>query len=245
MKVFLVGQSEYIYKNKIFDFYCLMSYHYLTPKRSKVIHEFRDFILDSGIFTYLSAKSKVKTDIDWYEYARKYADFVKRYAIRNYVEIDIDRFVGLAEVERLREYLNKTVGWKCMPVWHIDRGWDKWIEICHDYPYVCFGAFITDGLAKNKYHYIPQFLNEARRHGTKVHGLGFTSMAGLRRYKFYSVDSSTWTIGNRYGSVFRFRNGAIEVTKKGAGQRIGDQGALAVHNLTEWIKFSNYAERNL
>lgn len=243
MKVYLVVGSGY-FKKGIYDFYCLKSYHYLSGAQAETLHLYKDFILDSGIFTFLSGKQK-KVDLDWYEYAHKYAAFVKKHSIRNYVEIDVDKFVGLAEVEKIRAYLDKTVGWKCMPVWHIARGWDKWLEICRDYPYVCFGAFLTDGLPKNKYRFIPKFLEAAAARNSKVHGLGFTAMEGLRRYKFYSVDSSTWTIGNRFGAVFRFTGDTIEIHKKRELMRISDQHKLAAHNLNEWIKFSEYADQYL
>lgn len=245
MKVFLVAGTGYFTKG-IYDFFCLKSYHYMSDAQGAEAHLYKDFILDSGIFTMLSSSDEKKVaNIDWDEYAFKYANFVKRHKIRNYVEIDVDKFIGLAEVERIRRALDKQVGWKCMPVWHYGRGWDKWLEVCRDYDYVCFGAFLTDGLPKNKYKFIPKFLEEAKKRGCRIHGLGYTAMEGLKKYKFYSVDSSTWTVGNRFGSMFQFKNGQILVHKRPPTTRIGDQKKLAISNFQEWKKFSEYADRNL
>ena len=75
---------------------------------------------------------------------------------------DIESVIGLEETEKLRKRLEKRVGWKSIPVWHMNRGYDKWIEICKEYDYVCFGAFLTDGLKESKFYMIEQFLNDAK-----------------------------------------------------------------------------------
>jgi hypothetical protein len=131
-----------------------------------------------------------------------------------------------------------------MPVWHLSREWDKWVEICRDYDYVCFGAFITDGMTPSQYEIVPKFLNEAKKHDCKVHGLGFTSFENLKKMKFYSVDSSTWTIGNRFGSFSTIKNGLIKNNKRPIGSRVVNHKALEAHNLNVWIQYSKYAEFN-
>jgi len=243
MRIYLAATTLH-YIEEVVDFHLLMSYYYIKPPIAERISQYRSFILDSGIFTYLKNPS-LAHKVDWYEYAHQYGEFVKKYNIRNYIEIDVDAFIGLPEVEKLRSYLEKVVGWPSMPVWHINRGWDKWIEVCKDYDYVCFGAFITDNLATNKFKYIPAFLREAARHGTKVHGLGFTRAQGLIKYKFYSVDSSTWNGGARFGQTYKFENGVIRQMQRPANSRATKMKELVNHNLREWIKFSEYAERNL
>lgn len=242
MLIYLAATTLH-YIEDIFDYKLLMSYYYITPKIAVRIPQYQAFMLDSGIFTYLNNPERAQ-DVDWYEYATAYGNFVKEHKIEHYIEIDVDKFIGLAEVERLRAHLEKIVGWKCMPVWHMNRGWDKWVEICKDYPYICFGAFITDNLKAAKYRYIPAFLREAAKHGAKVHGLGFTQLDGIRKYKFHSVDSSSWNGGARYGSRFTFENGEIRSFKRPAGSRVVKMREIVRHNLKEWIKFSDYAEAN-
>ena len=205
MKIFLAGKPRYPKHHNRFDYYRLDSFHYM--KNAADVPRYKDFILDSGVFTFLNQK---KAAIDWYAYADKYAAFIVANNIENYVEIDVDCYLGLEAVEKLRAYLEKRVGWKSMPVWHLNRGWDKWTEICKSHEYICFGAFITDGLKPSQYKILPQFLSEAKKHGTRVHGLGFTDMKGLVKYKFDSVDSSTWTMGCRVGMVFVIRDNLIK-----------------------------------
>jgi hypothetical protein len=243
MKIFLAGENGLPFlKKNFYDFYRLDSYIYMKNRPYK-INNFKDFILDSGIFTYLNGKTT--KNIDWEKYVFEYSNFIIKHKIKNYIEVDIDKIVGLKEVENLRYKLEKKVGYKCMPVWHLNRGYDKWLEICNDYDYICFGAFITDGLSSKKYIGIKRFLTDAKKNNCKVHGLGFTNFKYLKHLKFYSVDSTSWVSGNRYGHICNFDGNKIINTKRKKGQRIKNTNLLAWHNFIEWVKFSNYAEKNI
>jgi hypothetical protein len=233
---------EFIDTRKLFGLY---SYHYVKKNKAllSTIHNWKEFILDSGIFTYLNGLDS--KNVDWNDYVDKYAEFVRENNIRNYVEVDVDTLIGLEGVERLRERLENRVGWKCIPVWHMNRGYDKWLEICRDYSYVCFGAFITDGLKPSKYMAIKKFLYDAKKENCKVHGLGMTSMSWLRELKFHSVDSSTWTSGNRYGEVHIFEKDIIKKYRKPRDLKFKNGQLVAKNNLIEWTKFVEYAENNL
>lgn len=242
MRMYLAGSGGLVWKGRDFyDFHRLDSY-LAIDKQNEDPHRYRSFILDSGIFSYLTSRDPTK--VDWEKYATEYAQYVKKAGIRNYVEIDIDRVLGLGEVERLRQYIEKKVGWKCMPVWHMGRGYDKWLEICRDYDYVCFGAFLTDNLAPSKFGQITHFLKDAKKQDCKVHGLGFTSGVWMPRLPFHSVDSSSWTAGIRYGFVFEFRQGVMKQHIRPASHIISDPKALHLHNFYEWVKFAEYAETN-
>lgn len=225
--------------------YGLYSYHYAKKDKAllSTIHNWKDFILDSGIFTYLNGLDG--KNVDWNDYVDKYADFVRENKIRNYVEVDVDRLIGLEGVEILRERLENRVGWKCIPVWHMNRGYDKWLEICKNYDYICFGAFITDGLKPSKYMTIKKFLHDAKKENCKAHGLGMTSFDWLKELKFYSVDSSSWSAGHRFGTISKFENDRIKVRPKPKNMKFKDYKIVARHNLTEWSKFVEYADNNL
>lgn len=261
MKVYLAcTTTDYISEKsglgKIYkweDINLLISYEYIKPSHIPVISKVGNFIIDSGIFSFLNGKDT--SNIDWEEYSIKYADFVRTNNIKNYVEIDIDKQIGLQEVEKLRSKIEKRVGWKSMPVWHIDRGYDKWLQICRDYNYVCFGAFITDGLQKSKYSIISKFLYDAKKLNCKVHGLGFTSTKWLKKLSFYSVDSSTYIGGARYGLTYTFDSKLCEIrTENRKGKKIkrehlvqskGNVSNLNNYNFGEWMKYAMWANRNL
>ena len=172
MKVYLAGQGGFPWKNQnYYNFYRLDSYFDIKSK-SSYHYKFKDYILDSGVFTYLTSKKDKK--VDWDKYVYEYANYVKKEGIINYVEVDVDVKIGLKEVERLRQNLEKSVGYNGIPVWHLNRGYDKWLEICKDYDYICFGAFLTDGLKESKFNFVKKFLFDAKKNNSKVHGLGMT-----------------------------------------------------------------------
>ena len=145
----------------------------------------------------------------------------------------------------IKKYIEEKTGKKCIPVWHKSRGKDEFLKMCDEYDYVSIGGIVTREITQKEYPYFTWFINEAHKRGCKIHGLGFTNLKGLERYKFDSVDSTAWTTGNRFGSVYVFNGRTMDKHNKGAGQRLADSRAVAVHNFNEWVKFQKYAEKNL
>ena len=204
-------------------------------------------MLDSGAFSFMQGKAGV----DWDKYTEEYADWINRYDIKLFFELDIDSIVGLAEVERLRERLERLTGKKPIPVWHINRGKDYFLkDMCENYPYVALGGIV--GVKKQAQIYkryqaaFPWFIREAHLRGCKIHGLGYTNIEGLKQNHFDSVDSTAWLYGNRGGYLYKFneRTGTMGKIDAPHGHRLKSQDA-ALWNFQEWIKFQKYAERYL
>lgn len=244
MKIFLAGLPDtqiLLAARGQWDFNRLASYHYTSDAALALHTRYRDYILDSGVFTYLtSRKGAQAAATDWDEYVAKYAATVKRHNVRNYVEVDVDKVIGVAEVERLRHRLTELVGWPPMPVWHMGRGWEDWLKTVRDYRYVCFGAFLTDGLPESRYDLIPKFIAEATRVRCKVHGLGMTKPQWLARLPFYSVDSTSWMSPARFGGVFIRTSAGMKNIRPPEGART-KYDALT-YSFDEWVKFANDME---
>ncbi|MDN6722195.1 MAG: hypothetical protein L0L52_08150, partial [Staphylococcus equorum] len=62
------------------------------------------------------------------------------------------------------------------------------------------------------------------------------------KYGFYSVDSTTWSGGTRFGKAHIFKNGGITTQGRGYGQRANAQ-TIQKHNYFEWLKFQKYVDR--
>ena len=231
------------------DIYVLESYYSMQDWFKPFIPRFKSFLLDSGVFTFMSNAQK-HGSVDWLSYADGYADFIKEYKCQLYFELDIDAVKGLQYAEMLRNRIEQRVGWASIPVWHVSRGKDYFISMCRDYKYVAFGGIITDGLSTATLEkYFPWFINTAHKNGAKIHGLGYTNLKGLMKYHFDSVDSTTWTMGNRFGQLMQFKNGTIIKHNSVVGsvktRSIKDLSAAAYHNFSEWLKFQRYADNNL
>ena len=226
------------------DLFILESYHYIIKQdwMFPLLKEFKGFLLDSGAFTFMtSLKGK---SINWNEYVINYGNFVKQHDIKHFFELDIDPIVGLKEVERLRDLLENTAERKCIPVWHKSRGLEYWKQMCKDYDYIAIGGIVTQEIKRSEYDIFLPLLKIAKENNCKVHGLGFTNLKGMVKYKFYSVDSTSWLSGNKFGAVYLFDGKTMQKQNKQAGQRV-KTNEVAIHNFTEWVKFSKYAETNL
>lgn len=219
----------------------LQSFYYCNDFTEKVIlPSVSKFMLDSGAFTFYT-KGK---HVDWEDYIVKYTDFINRNNIDLFFELDIDNLVGYDKVKYFRRKIESLTGKPTIPVWHKSRGKEDFIQMCKDYDYVAIGG-ITDQITKAEWKYFPYFINIAHDHGAKIHGLGFTSLIDLPKYHFDSVDSTSWTSGNRFGTMYRFNGSGMDQYKRPDGTRLADSRATAVHNFKEWVKFQKYAETHL
>ena len=108
MKLYLAGSGWiFLWDNKKFyNFNRLESFGYIDKKEFPLIKLYNNFILDSGAFTYLNNS---KESIDWEKYIDSYANFIVKYNVDKFIELDIDSVVGLKEVERLRNQLEKKL----------------------------------------------------------------------------------------------------------------------------------------
>ena len=258
MKVFLAGtRSCKLIRQK--SLYCLDSFFELNTKKNPIsdCHQFEDYLLDSGAFTFMSSKQKVA--LDWNDYVDRLADYVKSNNIQNYFELDIDAVVGYDNVLKLRDRLENRVGWQCIPVWHIERGIEAYEEICKSHKYIAIGGVVHNkSLRKRIKKILPHLLDKAHACGCKVHGLGYTSTKDLKTLHFDSVDSTSWLAFGKYGAAFAVFNGTgfdtfsrpdgcTMVTNDIEAQKVSLNATGYRHYLQglEWVKYQKYAKENL
>lgn len=223
----------------------LISYAYIRNDTLEFKSHCRKFILDSGAFTFFS---KAKDKMNWEEYADRYANFIKSNNIQDFFELDIDCLVGYDKVIQLRNRIEKSVGRQSIPVWHISRGKEKFVRMCEEYPYVAFGGILTDGKSTQEIEpFFPWFINTAHKNNARIHGLGYTKTPMLHKLHFDSVDSSSWTCGNRFAALHKFdrKTGTMKFIRPGSEFRIKDAYGLCKHNFNEWVKFQEYARHHL
>lgn len=206
-----------------------------------IIPQCKRFMLDSGAYTFFGKGNSV----EWDEYVKRYAAFIKRNNIDLYFELDIDPLIGYKKVLYYREMLEHMTGKPSIPVWHKSRGRQEYLKMCEQYGYVAIGGIVTKEITQKEYKFFPHLITEAHKRGAKVHGLGFTNLHGLTKYKFDSVDSTAWISGNRFGSIYVFDGKTMVKYDKQPGQRLASAKEVALHNFKEWKKFQRYAEVKL
>lgn len=242
MKVCLAGTSikeEILKKHNVK--YWLESFYSIKEWQIPYIKNANFFLLDSGAFTFMN---NFKGKINWQEYIDKYADFIIKNDIKYFFELDIDSIVGYDKVKELTRYLENKVGRKCIPVWHRSRGLEEWKRLTKEYNYVAIGGIVTKEIKKKEYDVFIPLLEIAKENNCKVHGLGFTNLKLLHKYHFYSVDSTSWLSGGRFGQLYVFKNGNLkQISYK--DKRIKDYMQSHHFNIEEWLRFQDYADRCL
>lgn len=242
MKLYLAGIESYI--NAVFEEkpkYVLYSYinrnsgclRYVKSKYCK------SFILDSGAFTFMNTGKKV----DFKEYAIQYAQYVKENNIANYIELDLYNIIGIEETEELRKILIDITGRKPIPVFHRSCGKEYFHKLINEFEYIAIGGIAKKDIKKSEYKYFDYFINEAHKKNVKIHGLGLTDVEALKRYKFDSVDSTSW-IGGRFGIIHYYENGNIKMYRK-KNSRLKSSAEATKFSLSQWVKFQEYADRYL
>ena len=100
----------------------------------------KNFLLDSGAFSYMNGKQISKNDMDIY--VRKYIRFICQYEVPYFFEMDVDKIFGLETVESWRKQIEIQTGKKCIPVWHKQRGVEYWKKMCRNYDYIAIGGLV-------------------------------------------------------------------------------------------------------
>jgi len=189
----------------------LLSYHYykdtdLDALFAKYFTEpYPDVFADSGGF---SAATQGVT-IDW----RAYTAWVKRWQhlFTTYANLDIIGDAGgtLTNQKRLED-----AGLEPLPVFHTGEDWEYLEQYIESYPYIALGGMVPymRYTAKIMPWCIQAFKLAQER--AVYHGFGATAWRVVRDLPWYSVDSSSWGQGFRFGQVPLFdekRGGFIKV----------------------------------
>lgn len=250
MKIYLAGVAPWrggqdrIYDEsyKTYRPYILESFYYADADTERLLPYFGDFLLDSGAFTFMQSS---KSHVIWEEYLEKYANFINRNKVEKFFELDIDSVVGYEQVLEYRKKLERLTGKQCIPVWHKSRGIEEYKKMCDEYDYAAIGGIVAKEIKPEQYSAFPGMIKEAGKRKCKIHGLGFTNLKMLPKCHFYSVDSTSWTTGNRYGYLYKFDGTTMIQVDAPKGHRIAKPKEAALNNFNEWIKFQKYAETHL
>lgn len=242
MRLYLAGIESHM--NIVFEEkpkYVLYSYIYRNDDCLRYVksEHCKSFILDSGAFTFMDTGKK----IDFKEYAKQYAKYVKENNITNYIELDLYDIIGIKETEELRKILISITGRKPIPVFHRSCGKEYFHKLINEFEYIAIGGIAKKDIKRNEYKYFDYFINETHKKNVKIHGLGLTSQKAMKRYKFDSIDSTTWIRG-RFGDVYSYENGNMKVYKK-KNSRLKSTAEANKFCLNQWIKFQKYADRYL
>lgn len=243
MKIFLAGNGTMDYLNHHSPFILQTFYDMRKMDESlcrRLVYEPDMFLLDSGAFTFMNRGITV----NWRDYANEYIDFINRYDVRYFFELDLDTVIGVEKTRQLTAYIEGRTRKQSIPVFHACRGLDRWREMCQTYGYVAIGASgVTEECrwVKND-RLLKQMVSIAHSYGSLVHGLGYTRLNNLNNttIPFDSVDSTSVLSGQRFGTMYLFAG--EQLISKSIKGRVKDYRTLSEHNVIEWIKMQRFKE---
>lgn len=186
----------------------LMSYEYLRGKGAGQLKKHPDMhlFIDSGVFTYLNdPKYQNYTVEQWEEQLREYLRWAESHkeSIFGMAELDLQNLLGMETITRWRrEYFEPFMLRTGIPVcfiYHHD-GEHIWENMCERYPYVGLTTVADDGRSYDMDGF-RKMLKIAEKYNSLIHGFGMTQTSVLPQLPFYTVDSTSWKSGFRYGQI--------------------------------------------
>lgn len=169
----------------------LQSYWYLKKGKAQ-LYRHGDLLIDSGGYTARLRGIAIKVD--------NYAQWLNENGVKVAFNLDTN---DLQETLENQKYLEKYTDTYIIPIYHLtdylsDR---ELLDQFMAYPYIGIsagGAAVELRQASLRQEFV-DYVFDRTRDKVAVHGLGMTSNSMLRRYPFYSVDSTSWLSSSRYG----------------------------------------------
>lgn len=245
MRIYLAGALEMsgAYPKLLKSRYILEPYVWFDGKKPDVQERLmslvnnENFLLDSGAYSFMNALKGKPADFD--AYLERYIQFINRFGIRYFFELDLDSVIGYERTLAMTRLLEQETGRKCIPVFHKSRGLAEWERMCKEYEYVAIGTIYE---YQRKESVLVKLLDIAKQYGTKVHGLGFTSCKKLKRVKFYSVDSTSWVMGQKAGQIGSFNGDEVVSYNPPKGFRVKHYKVAEELTIEAWLQYQKYAE---
>lgn len=209
----------------------LVSYYYLRNKSDEKVHdvlsayieEGSEIMLDSGAHSFLneldsiggkgrkgmSQRKMSRTDVTPEEYIEGYFEFVAKFSnyFASIVELDIDAIVGYKKVcEWWDRFMALGLKDKMVRVFHksIPDSINEWERWCKEGYLLGIGGFPSI-----RVHNV--LFTIALQYKAKVHGFAMTKTQFMLKYPWYSVDSSSWNTGQRFG-ILMYYNGRMGIS---------------------------------
>lgn len=199
---------------------------------------------DSGAYSAESLGGKEIT-------AEKYADWLEKHvnSLEFYANLDEKRYhmsknvkVGMKNLR----YLEKR-GFKPVPVFHGGEPWDFLRDLVAEYPYIALGG--VAGVKGGSSSEVWRFYNKCYEiaDGKAVfHGFGMTVWDVIKGFPWFSVDSSSWGAGHRFGTltIFDERQGKFLRARMADPAQVAKHSSLIKRYGLDWRTVVNRGGKN-
>lgn len=174
----------------------LVAYPYFKKPVVEQLKRFKKnsyrLIVDSGAFTAWNIGKTIRLD----DYCR-FLDSIEHLRPFNAVQLDV---FGDPEKTWENFLIMKKRGFDVMPVFTRGDSLERLEEMYSYTDYIMFGGITIGGKNIN---YVKWFMENNKQRA--VHWLGFCNVDFIKHFKPFSVDSSSWASGSRYGNVHFYK----------------------------------------
>lgn len=198
------------------------------------------FLLDSGAFSFMN-KSKSSNKIKLDDFIHSYINFINKYDIKNFFEMDLDCILPYEEVVSIRRYIENNTHKKTIPVWHKSRGEKEFIYMCDNYEYVAIGGIASREIPVKEHDILYKLCDIAHNAGCRVHGLGYMPIEKLRNKDcpFDTVDGTSWQ-GHIRGKKFIFEDNKLYYIKtKEYWKDVAKNCYVAWNNFSQYVAYGD------
>lgn len=204
----------------------LESYHYIYRESAvnKIRRDEKRVFLDSGAF---SAFTKgVEVDLPGYcEYIKKNADIIE--VVDGSLCASVLDGIGDPLKTWQNQQAMEALGVRPLPCFHYGED-ERYLEwYIANYDYITLGGMVPISTPQ-LIHWLDRLWERHLTDGSgrpklKVHGFGLTSLPLMKRYPWYSVDSSTWVQWAANGMILIPGVGQVNVSCNSSSRKIEGQ----------------------
>lgn len=212
LTIFFSGVEQETYLEILYDLGIrnfLMSYEYLKGKGLSQLKKYPDIhlFIDSGAYTYQNdPKYEEYSEEQWVKQIKEYLSWSKKHKDQIFAIADLDlQYLPNVGYEKVYEWRKKyfepfmlETGIPVCFIYHED-GLDQWEYMCKRYPYV--GLSLAIDKVEGGSNQLREMFKIAEKHNTLTQGMASTNTKLLSQYPFYTVDSTTWLAGLKYGEI--------------------------------------------
>jgi len=159
-----------------------------------------DIFADSGGFSAMTQGAQIDVC--------KYGEWVNKWGHLFTAYSNLDE-IGNAIKTLENQNTLEQMGLSPLPVFHVGEDWGYLKNYVGKYQYIALGGMVPYMRYTKKI--MPWIIKAFKLAGDKsvFHGFGATSWEVIKDLPWYSVDSTTWMAGHRYGAQFVFAKGRL------------------------------------
>ena len=190
----------------------LWSYYWIIESKKEMIKNKVELFLDSGAFSAWTQKIEINIE-DYINFIQEHENVIDVYANLDVIGVGGKQPNELTAKKTLEnQKIMEEKGLSPLPCFHFGEPFKYLVYYVQNYDYVALG--VAGNIGKKLVPWLNNcfskyICNERGLPKIKVHGFAVTSLSLMLRYPWYSVDSTSWVVTGRMGSIFipRYRNG--------------------------------------